>query len=104
MSIGNLYSSGFISYQLATDTLTEYYTTVEEDEVIMFVVDGETRNLNSLFIENVGTGILYIKPYESDYVITIPAGDSCSYDLIKCSGIQVLGSAGQIFRWSGMCY
>lgn len=104
MSIGNLYSCGFISYQLSTDTLLEYYTTTEENEIIMFEVDGESRNLNSLFIENTGDSVLYVKPYESDYVMTIPSGSSVSYDFTKCTGIQILGSAGQTLRWSGMYF
>ena len=108
MSIGTLESSNMISYLPASAVnLVEYYTTVESDEIIMFVdnEDGNVqRNLNSLFVENVGDTTLFVQPIPSKYLLCIPAHESRAYDKTRTTGIKIIGEAGAILRWSGCFY
>lgn len=104
MGVGVLDHSGYLSYKLATDTLTEHYTTTKNNEIIYFKDGTEQRYLNSLLIENTGSALMYIKPVESNYCIVIPAGESRTLDYIKISGIKILGNLGQTLRWSGCFY
>lgn len=95
---------GFISYQLATDTLVESYTTTANNEIINFSNSYGKYVLNSLLIENTGTTTMWVKPIESDYALCIPAGESRIIDYIDITGIQILGNSGQTLRWSGCWY
>lgn len=105
MSIGVLDHSIYYSYQQYTDTLTEYYTTIEIDETIMFIDSNSNQlALNSLLLENTGTSTMYIRALPSTYVVTIPSGESRSLDYVKTTGIQVLGDLGQTLRFSGCNY
>lgn len=94
----------FVSYQLASKTLKDYYTTIINDEVIYFKKDGKGYTLNSLLIENVGESTMWIQPIESEYVLCIPAGESKAIDYLSTNGIIVLGNLGQKLRWSGCSY
>lgn len=101
MDIGHRY---FVSYQLASERLEEYYTTVANNEIIYFRKDGKGYTLNSLLIENVGDSTMWVQPIESNYALCIPAGESKAIDYLSTDGIIVLGNLGQKVRWFGCSY
>ena len=104
MSIGNLFSSGYISFlEYDTDPLIPHFTTTSEDETILFKDGTEQRYLNALFIENTGDAVMYVRLLPSDYILVIPAQESRTYDMTKTNGIQIMGNTSQTLRWSG-CY
>jgi len=107
MAVGNIVSSNFISYLSYTDTKKEFYTTTKTDEVINFIDTTESNQqkyLNALLLENTGSATLYIRILPSNYIMVIPSGESRAYDYVMTTGIQVLGNAGQLLRWSGCFY
>ena len=105
MSIGVLHHSKYISYLAYTDTPVEYYTTVSNNETIMFVDKTENniqRNLNALTIENVGSNPMYVRVLPSNYLLVIPNGESRSLDYVQSTGMTIIGNSGQNLRWSGL--
>ena len=95
----------FYSWQkYNAQTLTEYYTTTSNNQVINFVDGTNQLNLNSLFLENLEDSTMYIQPLPYEYVITIPSGESRNIDYVKVTGIKVLGNSGQKLRYSGCSY
>jgi len=107
MPVGVLTHSKYYSFLGKSSDRVEYFTTTEEDQIINFIDTEEgnvQRNLNSLFVENVGDTTLYIVPLSSDYVLIIPPHESRNLDYVKVTGIQVLGNLGQMLRFSGCFY
>ena len=101
--IGQLLHSGFYSY-CTYDDLKEWYTLTEENEVINFVNStGNTRFLNSLFIEAESTN-LYIRLIPSDHILYIPANESRNCDFEKIASIQVMNLIGTKLRFSGQYF
>lgn len=85
-------------------TLTEYYTTVKADEVIMFYEGTTQRNLDETLIENCGNETMYILPLNGLRIVVIPAGESREINTVSLPGIKVLGALGQKIRYSGLFY
>ena len=92
---------------------SEWYTTKEIDEVILFKnKDGERREINNwiIFSDNSELLVQMIRTedypnteniqYETD-IIKISTGASWSSGQIKFHGIKVLGAAGQKIKWIG---
>ncbi len=103
MSIGELYSAGFISY-CKHDDLKNWYETEVDDEIIEFKNSaGKQLQLNSLLIEAEEEDV-YIRILPSDYVLCIPANENRAYDFEKLERIQVMNYYGTRLRWSGMYY
>jgi len=103
MSIGALMHSGFYSY-CTYDDLKEWYTLTSENEVINFIDStGNTRFLNSLFIEAENTS-LYIRLLPSDHILYIPANESREYNYEKISSIQVMNPISTKLRFSGQYF
>ena len=84
--------------------LTEYYTTVAEDEIILFYEGAVQRNLDETLIENCGNAVMYILPLNGLRIIPIPAGGSYTIDTVSIPGIKVLGASGQKIRYMGLFY
>lgn len=104
MSNETLHHSKYISYLAYTDTPVEYYTTVSNNETIMFVdktEDNVQRNLNALTIENVGSATMFVQVLPSNYLLVIPSGESRSLDYVQSTGMTVIGNLGQRVRWCG---
>jgi hypothetical protein len=105
MSIGVLDHSMYYSWQkYNANPLTEYYTTTSNNQTINFIDGTNQLALNSLFIENMGSAVMYLQLLPSEYVLTIPAGESRNVDYVRVTGIKVLGNSGQTLRYSGCSY
>jgi len=101
MSIGILNHSGFLS-SIHKDTLTPFYVTTQEDEIINFQdQNNNIYSLNSLTVTANATD-LFIQILPSEYCIHIPASSSVTIDYLKIKQIKVLGALGQSLKWFGL--
>ena len=101
--IGQLLHSGFYSY-CTYDDLKEWYELTQNNEVINFIDStGNTRFLNSLFIEAENTS-LYIRILPSDHILFIPSNESREYNYEKISSIQVMNPISTKLRFSGQYF
>lgn len=92
---------GYFSYLLATDAQAEYYTTVSQDETILFTDATAARAVNALMVENCGEAVVYIQPLPGKCVYPIYKNDPYAINGVTLWGIKVFGAAGQKIRYSG---
>ncbi len=92
---------GYFSYLLATATQAEFYTTIAENETILFTDGGAARSANSLIVENCGEPVIYIQPLPGVCVYPIYKNDPYAINGVTLRGIKVFGAIGQKIRYSG---
>ena len=94
--------SGFIS-SVKPESLTAWYTTQEQDEIITFVKDEVNVSLNSLIIY-ANQEDLFVQLLPDTDILFIAAGTYREYNDEKINSIKVFGLAGQELRWEGQFY
>ena len=104
MEENQVQSSGLYSYLDEDDALAEYHTTASADEIIRFQLGTKQIFLNSLFVENCGTAVMYVQPLNSTKRVCIPAGQHRNLDDFAITGIKVVGASGQKLRYTGTYY
>lgn len=101
--MSNMDHLGFIS-SIRYDDLTEWYETIENNEIINFLdSNGSRRQLNSLTIFTESTG-LRIRLLPTDFCIYIPPNSYLNIDKFKIERIQVMKNAGTKLRWYGLFF
>lgn len=91
---------------IKSDNLTPFYTTLENNEEILFVDDdGVQRVINSLTLWT-SADALYIQISESGdgQCIYLPANSSVSLDYLKIDKIKILAVAGVLIRYLALYY